>query len=181
MIIKKQYARRNIAGYESPYHDPFEYRPIADISQPEFFQILSEVVEVKPFMESKPERLARAEKEFFEWVEYAGLVYEPKHWYLAYLQGEPAGVIFPQRYWDKMEEGSIFHIGILPRFQGNGYGKILHAKSLETLAKMGVTSYVGSTGVSNERMIAVFLANDCTLTKIHTLEVDESGEQRIIA
>jgi len=181
MIIKKQYARRNIAGYQSPYNDPFEYRPIADINQQEFFQILSEVLHSTPIIESKAERLARAEKEFLEWVEYAGVVYGPKHWYLAYLEGEPTGVVFPQQYWDKMEEGSIFHIGILPRFQGNGYGKILHAKGLETLAKRGVTSYVGSTGVSNERMIAVFLANGCTLTKIHTIEVDENGEQRIIS
>ncbi len=108
------------------------------------------------------------------------LCIQPDKWLVAFISGNPIGYVFPQQFWDKPEEGSIFDIAVLPNFQGKGYGKILHAKGLEMLAEMGVENYVGSTEVENLPMIAIFLANGCVLTKIHTIEFDDYGNQRII-
>jgi GNAT superfamily N-acetyltransferase len=171
MIIQKQYARRDITGYKSPYSDPFEYRSIVEIGMDEVCRTMI------PFNENKsaPDRFAQARIEFDELIEYAGTAYKPEYWYAATLGNKIIGVVFPQRYWDKMEEGSIFHIGVLPEHQGKGYGKILHAKGLETLATMGCTGYVGSTEIENARMISVFLANGCKLTAVREVERLRAG------
>ncbi len=177
-VIKKQYARRNIEGYRSPYNDSFEYRSTYTLGIDEICRLIL----MAPFFAIEPDTdsLLQARAEFDILVEHAGSAYAPEYWLVAFKDGNPVGYVFPQRYFDKMEEGSIFAIGVLPKFQGNGYGKVIHAKGLEMLAAMGVTSYVGSTEIENAPMIAIFLANGCELTKVHTIEVDENGIQRLI-
>ena len=121
-----------------------------------------------------------AKEKFDSLVEFAGTAYQPKHWLIAYREGTPIGYVFPQRYFDIPEEGSIFDLAVVPEFRSNGYGKILHSKGLEMLASMGVTNYVGSTEIQNERMIAIFLANGCTLTKVRMIQIEEDGTQRFL-
>ena len=169
--IEKQYARRNISGYRSPYADPFEYRSIVTVGIDEVFKLMAPSVENK----SNADSLAQAKIEFEEFVRFAGPFYLPENWLVAFKDGEAVGYVFPQQYWDKPEEGSIFSIAVLPELRDRGYGKIIHAKGLEVLAESGVESYVGSTEITNRAMIATFLANGCTLSKIHRIEVDESG------
>jgi ribosomal protein S18 acetylase RimI-like enzyme len=178
-IIEKQYARRDISGYRSPYDDPFEYRPIVSVGMDEVYRLIAKA----PFFDIKfdSDQLAQARNEFDVLVEFAASAYAPEFWLLAFKDGNPVGYVFPQRYWDVPEEGSIFAIGVLPEMQRKGYGKIIHAKGLEVLAQMGITSYVGSTETKNSAMIAIFLVNGCQLSKIHRIEVYENGLQKIIS
>ncbi|HET6400984.1 MAG TPA: GNAT family N-acetyltransferase [Candidatus Kapabacteria bacterium] len=177
-IIEKQYARRDILGYRSPYKDPFEYRPITSVEMDEVYSLIAKA----PFFDVIPgtDPLSQTQIEFDILVEFAGSAYAPEHWLIAFKDGNPVGYVLPQRYWDVPEEGSIFALGVIPELQGRGYGKIIHSKGLEVLAQLGMASYVGSTETKNPAMIAIFLANDCKLSKIHRIEVDERGLQRII-
>ncbi len=175
-LIRKQYARRELLDYRSPYVDPFEYRSIETVSIVELCRLMIPFVEA----EQNQDVFEGAKKKLEGLIEFADSLYQPEKWLLAFKDSNPIGYVFPQRYWDKPEEGSIFDIAILPEMQGKGYGKILHAKGLQTLAEIGVKSYVGSTDVQNLPMIAIFRANGCQLTKVHTIEFDNYGNQRII-
>jgi len=175
-LIKKQYARRNLSGYRSPYTEVFKYRSIVSVGIEEVCKLMSSFVDVR----SDQNTITQARIKLDELIEFAGTLYNPNKWLVAFMNGNPIGYVFPQRYWDKPEEGSIFDIAVLPESQGRGYGKILHAKGLELLAEMGAKEYVGSTDVENIPMIAIFLANGCKLTKIHTIKFYGYDNQRII-
>src|SRR5580692_11251114 len=126
-LIKKQYARRGLSGYRSPYTDPFEYRSIADVGIEEICRLMVPFVEVK----SDQNNFEQARAKLDDLIEFAGSLYQADHWLIAFINGQPIGYVFPQRYWDQPEEGSIFDIAILPEMQGRSYGRILHAKGLE--------------------------------------------------
>jgi RimJ/RimL family protein N-acetyltransferase len=174
--FEKQYFRRRIDGYQSPYVDPFDYRTVAEIGEDKVCMMMLPFVDDK----SNPDQQAEAR------IEWQGLVDSDvcspllQSWLVAYQDDSPIGVVFPTRYEDVPDQGSLSTIGVFPQWQGKGYGKILHAKGLETLAKMGVTKYVGSTEVTNIPMIAVAVANGCVLTKIYKIKVDELGRHKPI-
>jgi ribosomal protein S18 acetylase RimI-like enzyme len=176
MTFQKQYARRSLDGYTSPYDDPFEYRTVLDVGEEAVMRLMI------PFVEDKTnsDRMAQARIEWEGYIVAEITRYQPENWLVAFNAEVPVGVVFPTRYLDQPEEGSISFIGVFPEWQGRGYGKILHAKGLEALASMGVTRYVGSTEVSNALMLATFLANGCEFTKIRTIQVDELGRHKPI-
>lgn len=167
MTIEKQYARRSLVGYRSPYADPFTYKSILELQQEIVIEVL-ETVESgslgRDFGDENP--LAN----FSKLVEFAGTAYDPTNWLVAYDGAIPIGVVFAQRYWDKKEEGSLFVVGLVPEYRGKGFGRVLHAKGLELLANEGVTSYVGSADVQNVPMIHVFETNGCQLTTVRKIE-----------
>jgi RimJ/RimL family protein N-acetyltransferase len=175
-IFEKQYFRRSIEGYRSPYDDPFEYRTVPDVGEE------SVIAMMVPFIDdtSNPDQLAQSRIEWNSMTWDDGAKYRPEHWLVAYKDGIPIGVVFPTRYVDMPSGGSLSTIGIFPEHQGKGYSKILHAKGLESLAAIGVTEYVGSTEITNKRMIATALHNGCMMTKIYKIKVDELGRHRPI-
>jgi GNAT superfamily N-acetyltransferase len=168
MIIQKQYARRNIEGYTSPYADDLQYVSIAALERGEIERLLGEAMRGTA---GRDIDASQPGLEFDHNIEFAGAAYHPETWLIAYRDAEPVGVIFAQRYDDKMEEGSLFFVGVLPSFRGQGLGKVLHAKGLEMLASIGVKEYVGSTDVQNEPMIRTFAANGCRLYAIRDVDV----------
>ena len=177
MIIEKQYARRSVEGYRSPYEDTFEYRPISTLSRSELLTIISEVQRGSEGRDITGE----ASDELLDgMIEFANTAFDPSAWLIAYLDGEIAGLVFAQRYFDKMEEGSIFLVGVTPDFRGKGFGKILHAKGLQLLSDMGVTGYVGSTDINNLSMLRIFDANDCRKTAIRKVEWDQGQPTGIV-
>jgi ribosomal protein S18 acetylase RimI-like enzyme len=168
MIIQKQYARRNIEGFVSPYQTDLSYVSIATINRREIEHVLGEAMRETSGRDLDPTNPAL---ELDHNIEFAGTAYHPDTWVVAYRGDMPVGIIFAQRYDDKMEEGSLFFIGVLPPFRGQGLGKVLHAKGLEMLASIGVKEYVGSTDVQNEAMIRTFAANGCRLYAIRDVDV----------
>lgn len=169
MILEKQYARRSVVGYKSPYVDPFAYRAINTMMPQDIENALEQA---RAGSASRDIGKQPAWDEFTEWTEHAGDALDLNNWLIAYHESRRAGVMFAQRYVDKPEEGSIFFIGLTPEFRGKGLAKILHAKGLELLAGIGCTGYVGSTDIQNTAMIRAFEANDCTLTAIRKIDTD---------
>jgi ribosomal protein S18 acetylase RimI-like enzyme len=168
VIIQKQYARRNIEGYRSPYSDELSCRPISSLKREEIIAIYGEAMRDTAGRDLDSTNPAL---ELDHNIEFAGTAYHPETWVIAYRDEKPVGVIFAQRYDDKMEEGSLFFVGVMPAFRGQGLGKVLHAKGLEMLASIGVKEYVGSTDVQNEAMIKTFAANGCRLYAIRDVDV----------
>jgi ribosomal protein S18 acetylase RimI-like enzyme len=157
----KIFVERDVAGYESPYDDPFEYRTLAQLGEDRFIEIMTEAAQGDPF-ENVADRDPR--EDFRELVQYAGERFDPTWWRVAYRDGRPIGVVLPQAFADPAGEGSLFYVGVLPSYRGHGFGKALHAAGLEFLAGHGITHYVGSTDTRNGPMVAVFMANGCERT-----------------
>jgi hypothetical protein len=170
-IIEKQYARRSLVDYRMPYIDPFGYRSVAEIGEPNIIEMLI------PFIDnlSNPDTMAQATMEYQALVEHAGSEYHPENWLVAFLNDTPIGVVFPTKWYDQPEGGSISFITVFTNEQGKGYGNILHAKGLEMLVGMGVTKYVGSTVTSNIPMLRIFEKNGCETGPIRKFRVDERG------
>ena|SRR5947209_1958047 len=173
--IKKQYARRLIEAYRSPYNDPFTYQLVTEFGIERLVPLLA------PFIDNKTNSDAMAQS----WIEWNGLIIDREshlqHWFVALFSGELIGILLPSRFNEPHQDGgSLTMIAVLPEYQGMGYGKILHAKGLEILAGMGVTKYTGSTDVRNMPMLATFRSNGCEFTRIRTIEVDELGRHHPI-
>lgn len=171
MIIQKQYARRNVEGFVSPYDMHFEYKCIQHLDE----QALRDVL-----IDAMSNSLARdivAEEgwnELKEFIEFAGGAYHPETWLVAYQEERPVGIIFAQRYDDKPEEGSLFFVGVASTYRGKGLAKVLHAKGLELLSQVGVKEYVGSRDVLNIPMIKAFESNGCRLYATRDVEIGEA-------
>lgn len=163
MKIHKQYARRQVDAYHSPYADPFRYVSLAKTGESLFVAALAEVNKSSL---SRDIKTGDPQAEFKSLKEFAGSAFDPQYWEIAYVETEIAGIVCAQRYFDKPEEGSLFHLGVVEKFRGKGYGKILHAHGLELLARQAISSYVGSTDVLNKPMIGIFVKNGCALTQI---------------
>ena len=165
MKIEKQYARRSLVDFEHLREDPFRYKSLTELGDQAFIFALKEVNQKLISRDVDP---LNPEKEFYDLVKFAGASFNPLYWEVAYLDSEIAGVVCPQRYDDKPNEGSIFYFGLIPRCRGKGFGKVLHARGLSRLKAQGVTEYVGSTDIQNHAMIRTFINNNCRLTKIKT-------------
>ncbi len=172
MIVEKRYARRSVVGYKSPYADPFTYRSTAESERREILAILGRVIEGSLSREWN----ASVESKYESMVEFANVAYDPKYWMVAYDDDVPAGLVFAQRYFDVPNKGSLFIVGLVPEYRGQGFGRVLHAKGLELLAEMGVENYVGSTDLANAPMLRVFEANGCELRGGYWVEL-ETGEK----
>lgn len=152
----------------SPYDDPLTYRSISELNSDDVLSIYTRSIEgglARDIDQTSPK------SEFDDMIQFADSAYHPETWLVGYLNNEPVGVVFAQRYHDKLEEGSLFVIAVLPEFRGQGFGKILHAKGLEALAGIGVREYVGSTDVNNPGMIRIFEANGCRLYAVRDIEI----------
>jgi GNAT superfamily N-acetyltransferase len=97
-------------------------------------------------------------------IEYAGKRFDPTWWRIAYVESEPAGVVLPQAFEKRDNEGTLFYVAVRPAFRGRGYGRVLHAAGLEFLSRKGIVKYVGSTDARNFPMLAVFQTNGCRQT-----------------
>lgn len=158
---RKVFVERSIAGYESPYEDAFTYRSLDVVGRERFVRIMAEASEGDPFEDSAERDVDR---EFQELVEYAGKRFDATWWMTAKLGRDTVGVVLPQVFPKRDDEGTLFYVGVRPGFRGRGYGKVLHAAGLEFLSRHGVAKYVGSTDERNAPMLSVFRANGCART-----------------
>jgi RimJ/RimL family protein N-acetyltransferase len=171
---RKIVVERSIAGYTSPYHDPFTYSSLEVVGRESFVRIMAEASEGDPFEDSADRDVDR---EFQEMVDYAGKRFDPTWWTTADLGGETVGVVLPQAFPGYDDEGTLFYVGVRPAFRGRGYGKTLHAGGLEFLSRRGVTKYMGSTDERNAPMIAVFKANGCVHTATQVIRRAEREQE----
>ncbi len=158
---KKIFVEKNLSGYRPQHEDPFTYRPLSEIDEPAFLGIMTEAATGDPFEEVDARD---PEEDFRDLKAYAGSKFDPTWWRVAYLDDEPVGVALPQEFSDREKEGTLFYVGVRPRFRGRGFGRVLHASGLAFLAGKGVTRYVGSTDTRNHPMVRIFVVNGCDQT-----------------
>jgi RimJ/RimL family protein N-acetyltransferase len=158
---RKVFVERDLPDYVSPYEDTLEYRSLAQLGDERFLEIMTEASTGDPF-EDMSER--DPWNDFRELKDYAGRKFDPTWWQVAFRDGIPVGVVLPQEFADRDEEGTLFYVGVVPAERGHGYGKLLHAAGLSFLARSGVSHYVGSTDTRNVPMLRVFDANGCRVT-----------------
>jgi ribosomal protein S18 acetylase RimI-like enzyme len=81
-------------------------------------------------------------------------------WSLVDWAGAPAGFVLPVVFTgcarDDVDEGTIYHIGVLPEFRGRGLGRILLKNCSNTLLRHGVWQISSDTAAENRPMIRLF-------------------------
>ncbi|TQS74187.1 GNAT family N-acetyltransferase [Ornithinibacillus gellani] len=81
-----------------------------------------------------------------------------------FLEDEkPVGISIPHIESGTSDEGRMFYFGVIPERRGEGIGAEIHRETLQVLANMGASYYVGSTDAVNEPMIQIMKKNGCTL------------------
>ena len=158
---EKIFVEKDLRAFRTGREDPFVYRSLAEIGEDRFIEVMAEAATGDPF-EDVGTRDPRSD--FADLISYAGASFDPTWWCVAYLDRNPIGVVLPQVFSDRTNEGTLFYVGVLPEFRGRGFGRILHSSGLGRLARRGVERYVGSTDARNLPMIAVFRANGCAQT-----------------
>jgi RimJ/RimL family protein N-acetyltransferase len=159
VAFSKALYRRDLDGYRSPHRDPLVYRAFDESSREEFASALRAATQGDPLAAFSTD----AETTLEHFIQLAGSAFDPHRWQIARLDDAIVGVVLPQVFADAPDEGTIYHIGVLPAFRGRGFGTLLHAAGLEILARE-VGSYVGSTHTDNHAMAAVFERNGCRRT-----------------
>jgi ribosomal protein S18 acetylase RimI-like enzyme len=90
-------------------------------------------------------------------VTYSG---DRSWWSLALFDGAPAGFVLPVVFTgearDGLDEGTIYHIGVVPQHRGQGLGALLLARGSDALLRHGVWRISADTAIENEPMILIF-------------------------
>jgi ribosomal protein S18 acetylase RimI-like enzyme len=92
----------------------------------------------------------------------AGKAYrcEREWWSLIRIEGEPAGFVLPVVFTgaerNGVDEGTIYHIGVVPKWRGRGLGGLLLARGANVLLAHGVWQISADTAAENGPMIRIF-------------------------
>jgi ribosomal protein S18 acetylase RimI-like enzyme len=171
VAFEKQYVLKSLDTISFPKSN-LSYKSLRDLDEAIFIDVLGQClsgISARDFDVSNPE------KQFRDLISFAGTNFQPQNWFIALMDQDVAGMVLPQSYGDDSPgDGSLFFIGVVPKFRRQGLGRSLHAKGLAVLSSMGLKRYIGSTDVLNSPMLRVFKANGCEFYKIRLF--DHSGE-----
>lgn len=126
-----------------------EYRSLNDVGKDAFIEAIKIVTrqtldgDDTLIVEEIGEELA-AEKEFNL---LKGIDYNEEWWKLAYVNGELAGLIIPQKFSDK--DGAINYIGVVPQKRGQGFVEDLLINGTATLKEYGIEEVMGDIDKNN--------------------------------
>ena len=154
---KKLFVEHNLNSLPNNPKGLISLKSLAQLGKAKFIKLLTMAAEGDPFEDGHNS----PDEEYAELVAHAGSAFNANNWYIAFHQNSALGVLLPQVYEDKPSEGSLFYIGVLPKYRGLGYGSKLHALGLWILKSRAVKRYVGSTDLSNKAMVAIFMKNGC--------------------
>lgn len=92
--------------------------------------------------------------------------YEPSWWELVVVEGEPAGFVLPVVFDDADGTGActgtIFHMGVVKAYRGQGLARALLRRATSTLLAHGAWRLFCDTGAGNAAMIGAFEAEGWT-------------------
>jgi GNAT superfamily N-acetyltransferase len=94
----------------------------------------------------------------------AGTAYEAERgwWSVIAADGVPVGFVLPVVFTgcarDGLDEGAIYHIGVVPEHRGRGLGRLLLGRATDTLLAHGVWQISTDTAAENNAMVRVFTA-----------------------
>jgi GNAT superfamily N-acetyltransferase len=85
---------------------------------------------------------------------------DPSWWSLVVVDATPAGYVLPAVFVGEnrggLDEGTIYHIGVIPEHRGKGFGALLLARGTNALLRHGVWQISADTALENEPMIRIF-------------------------
>lgn len=83
-------------------------------------------------------------------------------WSIIAFAGVPAGLILPVVFTGcargNLDEGTIYHIAVVPEHRGHGLGRLLLGRATDALLAHGVWQITTDTAAENTAMIRVFTA-----------------------
>ena len=89
-----------------------------------------------------------------------GYSYRPDWWQVLLFRGSPVGFVLPVTFdgceRDGLDEGTIYHMGVVPIFRGRGFARILLQEATQTLVAHGVWRIHCDTAAANGPMIHLF-------------------------
>ena len=94
----------------------------------------------------------------------AGTGYEAdrRWWSIIAVAGVPAGLVLPVVFTGcargNLDEGTIYHIAVVPEHRGQGLGRLLLGRATDGLLAHGVWRITTDTAAENTAMIRVFAA-----------------------
>jgi ribosomal protein S18 acetylase RimI-like enzyme len=107
-----------------------------------------------------------------------GVSRQPGWWTLLTLGGEVAAFVLPVTYdtWARhgLDEGTIFHMGVLPEHRGRGLGRALLRRATRTLVVHGVGRISCDTAADNDPMIHLFASEGWHRREPHERPVSAS-------
>lgn len=161
---EKAFLEADLTSLDLPDAPPpgWGLRTLAELGEERFAVLLIRAAEGDPFEQTPAER---ALDDLRELIAGAGAAYDPSSWYAVTDSLGDLGVVLPQVFADRPEEGTLFYIGIHPERRGQGFGRQLHRWGLAELVARGATRYVGSTDLRNAPMLAVFASNGVKRTR----------------
>lgn len=163
----KAYFRRKISGCVAPADELLRYKSMAEVGREMMLNIHS-----LTYVENPNRNFSSPEVDFKSHEESAGQLFDSQGWFVAFRNDQPVGVLLPQRFPDRPQEGTLMSFGVTRAYRGQGFGRLLHAKGLEILSHQGVTDYIGSTDIQNFPMIRIFERNGCEKIGVRTTHVD---------
>ncbi|MCL2558349.1 MAG: GNAT family N-acetyltransferase [Treponema sp.] len=167
---KMRYVRENPLPLDYP--GPLRFRNIAETGEEAFVRMVEMVTRgtLDSLMARDAERLGsrRAAREYVESLKE--IDFNPHWWRVGYLDGNPVGLILPQRF--SANEGAINYVGTLPEARGRGYGLHLLAEGTRILCENGITKIYADIDVANKPLAAslellgyAFKMEEAVLTK----------------
>lgn len=173
---QKYFYQRTLAFSDFPEPPNYQWQSLVELGEAAFVADLQSLSVGDPETEAWAERGWSAEQEFEQLKDHAGSAFTPQNWLRISQAGQPVGLILPQIYPDKPQEGTLFYFGVFPGLRGQKHGQALHRLGLQRLAQSGVTRYVGSTDLRNQAMQRIFAVNGCEQTRLLTFFHAHGGD-----
>jgi ribosomal protein S18 acetylase RimI-like enzyme len=132
-----------------------EFVPFKGLDDQVFLQTLNVTLQETLSREDEGENAVAMVEMFIEMCRKDGN-YFPEDWEIALVKSEPVGVVLPAFLDPNRDNAGNLFIGVIPKARGQGLGKLLHYRGLQTIGKRGVRKYLSSTDSSNMPMIKIF-------------------------
>jgi ribosomal protein S18 acetylase RimI-like enzyme len=85
---------------------------------------------------------------------------DPTWWSVIDVDGVPSGFVLPVVFkgcdHDELDEGTIYHIGVVPEHRGHSLGHLLLGRATDFLLDRGVWQIAADTAAENAPMIHLF-------------------------
>jgi mycothiol synthase len=91
-------------------------------------------------------------------------------WWVAEVDGEPAGLLVGNRQWEEENGGWVKNLGVLPAFRGRGLGRLLLRHALADMARRGRTQAGLGVDTANETG-ALALYESVGFAPVHSADV----------
>jgi len=148
---KKRY-KLDISEYDYTGNNRLNYRPLKEMEEDYFIDIIKEVTKGTFDKEDKLniEKDGEYEAAKKHYCSLKSIDYSPDNWFIAYHNKELVGLVIPQHL--NGDLGTINYIGVIPAKRGNGYVTDLLDKGIKNLIKRDINEIIADIDIENYPM-----------------------------